>query len=268
MFYAHRGASGARTYQLTEQGCGEAARVHDVCVQRQRPCGGTGTRPTEDQTTSERVFDRGDVWIETRDGELIKSRRNARSFFAGPRGLRHNLRWDALDAAYFAGYAWWNYLTTPILLTHDGVTITDGDTWPEAREQWRRLEVSLRSDIHTHSPRQTFYVDRAGLIRRHDYIAQPVGRWAHAAHYCSYHRFIAGLVFSARRRVCPRGPSGRSLRNPILVAPILVARDIDQIEVRRPVRPVDCIQGAIEADAVNVGATVISGVEGNVSSSR
>jgi hypothetical protein len=166
--------------------------------------------PKDDQRA---VFDRGDVRIETRDGELIKSRRNARGVFAGPSGLRRNLRWDALDAAYFAGYAWWNYLT-------------EGDTWPEAGEQWRRLNVSFPPDIHTHSQRQTFYVDPAGLIRRHDYIAQPVGRWAHAAHYCSDHRLIAGLVFPARRRVCPRGPGGRSLRTPILVA-----LDIDQIEV-------------------------------------
>jgi hypothetical protein len=179
--------------------------------------------PEEDQRA---VFDRGEVRIETRDGELIKSRRNTRGVFAGLSGLRRNLRWDALDAAYFAGYAWWNYLSTPILLTHEGVTITEGDTWPEAGEQWRRLEVGFPPDIHTHSQRQTYYLDRAGLIRRHDYIAQPVGRWAHAAHYCSDHRLIAGLIFPARRRVYPRGPGGRSLRSPILVA-----LDIDQIEV-------------------------------------
>ena len=37
--------------------------------------------PQEDQQA---VFDRGDVRIETRDGKLIKSRRNARAAFAGP----------------------------------------------------------------------------------------------------------------------------------------------------------------------------------------
>jgi hypothetical protein len=179
--------------------------------------------PDEDQRA---VFDRGDVRIETRDGELIKSRRNARADFAGLRGLRRNLRWDALDAAYFAGYAWWNYLSTPILLTHEGVTTSEGASWLEAGERSRRLEVSFPPDIHTHSQRQTFYVDAAGLIRRHDYTARPVGGWARAAHYCSDHRLIAGLVFPLRRRVRPRGPGGRSLRRPILVA-----LDIDQIEV-------------------------------------
>ncbi|MGE2816262.1 hypothetical protein ACQI5H_14150 [Mycobacterium heidelbergense] len=179
--------------------------------------------PQEDQRT---VFDRGDVRVETRDGELITARRNARAAFAGLSGLRRNIRWDALDATYFAGYAWWNYLCAPLLLTREGVTVSEGATWPEAGEQWRRLEVSFPSDIHTHSRRQTFYVDAAGLIRRHDYVARPIGRWARAVHYCNDHRNFEGLVLPTRRQARPQGPRGRSLPYPILVA-----LDIDQIEV-------------------------------------
>jgi hypothetical protein len=179
--------------------------------------------PQEDQQA---VFDRGDVRIETRDGELINARRNARAAFAGPGGLRRNFRWNALEAACFAGYAWWNYLSTPMLLTREGVTISEGDTWPESGEQWRRLEVGFPPGIPTHSRRQTFYVDAAGLIRRHDYVAEPIGRWARAAHYCNDHRYFGGLLFPTRRRVRPRGPGDRSLPNPILVA-----LDIDHIEV-------------------------------------
>lgn len=179
--------------------------------------------PQEDQQA---VFDRGDVRIQKRDGELISIRRNARASFAGLSGLRRNVRWDALDAAYFAGYAWWNYLSTPKLLTREGVTITEGDIWPEAGEQWRRLQVSFPATTHTHSQQQTFYVDAAGLIRRHDYVAQPIGPWARAAHYCDQHRDFAGLVFPTRRRVRPRRASGRSLHHPTLVA-----LDIDQIEI-------------------------------------
>jgi hypothetical protein len=172
------------------------------------------------------VFDRGDVRIETDDGRLLASRRNARAAFAGIGGLRRNLRWDPLDATYFAGYAWWNYLLTPILLTQPGVTISESGARYEAAEQWRRIDVRFPSDIHTHSRRQTFYVDAGGLIRRHDYTAGPVGRWAQAAHYCSEHRRFDGLVFATRRRVCARGPGGRSLHKPVLVA-----LDIDQIDI-------------------------------------
>ena len=94
-----------------------------------------------------------------------------------------------------------------MLLTREGVTITEGDTWPKAGEQWRRLEVSFPPGIHTHSQRQTFHVDAAGLIRRHDYVAEPVGRWARAAHYCDQHRQFGGLVFPTRRRVCHEDPA-------------------------------------------------------------
>lgn len=48
------------------------------------------------------VFDRGDVRIETGDGDPIASRSDARAVFAGLGGLRRSLRWDALDATYFA----------------------------------------------------------------------------------------------------------------------------------------------------------------------
>ncbi len=178
------------------------------------------------QADRQAVFDRGDVRIETRDGEPISARRNARASFTGLTGLRRNLRWDALDATYFAGYAFWNYLSLPLLLTRDGITLTEGDIRSEGGERWRRLEVAFAPHVHTHSVRQTLYIDTGGLVRRHDYVAEPVGRWARAAHYCGEHRRFAGLTFPTRRRVYPRGPGDRALGHPILVA-----LDIDDIEV-------------------------------------
>jgi hypothetical protein len=173
------------------------------------------------------VFDRGDVRIESSAGEVIEARRNPRAAFRGLSGLRRNLRWDALDVAYFAGYAWWNYLTTPFLLTRDRVTVSECDeAWEEGGERWRRLRVMFPADMHTHSQRQTFYADAAGLIRRHDYLAEPIGRWARAAHYCDDHREFGGLMFPTRRRVRPRGPGDRSLPGPTLVA-----LDIERIVV-------------------------------------
>jgi hypothetical protein len=172
------------------------------------------------------VFDRGDVRIETPGDEPLEGRRNARAAFSGLNSLRRNVHWDALDATYFAGYAWWNYLTMPVLLAREDVTITEGKPWRETGQRWRRLEVDFPPDIHTHSRRQTFYVDADGLVRRHDYVARPVGPWAHAAHYCDDHRTFAELVFPTRRRVRPRGPRRRVLHHPTLVA-----LDIAQIEV-------------------------------------
>lgn len=180
--------------------------------------------PHQDQQA---VFDRGDVRIETRGGQVINARCNARAAFTGLTGLRRNLHWDALDAAYFAGYGLWNYLSTPLLLTHERITVTEGGYWREAGEQWRRLEVSFPPGIHTHSMRQTFYADSVGRIRRHDYVAEPVGWWARAAHYSTDRRSFRGLVFPTRRRVRPQGVGGRTLPQPTLVALDIYHIDIE-----------------------------------------
>jgi hypothetical protein len=163
------------------------------------------------------VFDNGEVRIETTDGEALESRASPRSAFGGLSGLRRNLRWDALDSTYFAGYAMWNYVTTPLLLTREGVEATEDEDWSEGGETWRRLEVRFPAGLDTHSERQTFYWDARGALRRHDYVAEPVGRWARAAHYCDEHVRAGGLVFPTRRRVRPVGLRNRSLPLPTLV---------------------------------------------------
>lgn len=174
------------------------------------------------------VFDRGQVRLETSDGEVIESRANPRLEFSGLSGLRRNLRWDMLDATYFAGYAWWNYLTAPLLLTRDDVEVVERGHWlePGADEPWSRLEANFAASLPTHSPRQTFYFDGRGLLRRHDYVAEIIGSWAHAAHYTDEHTESGGLVFPTRRRVRPIGPRNRSL-----ALPTLVALDIAEITV-------------------------------------
>ena len=174
------------------------------------------------------IFDHGEVRVETGDGEVLEARSDPRSAFAGLSGLRRNLRWDALDSVYFAGYAIWNYLTTPLLLARDGVEVTDGDDWqePGVEEPWRRLEVSFPDDLDTHSSRQTFYFDPLRLLRRHDYVPEVIGGWARAAHYTSEHTDAAGLVFPTRRRVRPIG-----VRNRALAGPTLVSIDLCEIEI-------------------------------------
>jgi hypothetical protein len=172
------------------------------------------------------LFDRGRVRIEGADGEVIESRERPRAAFSGLPGLRRNLRWDALDAAYFAGYAMWNYLTTPLLLTREGVRTREAEPWSEGGEEWRRLEVDFPGRLDTHSPRQTFYADSAGLLRRHDYTATVVGGWARAAHMLADHREAGGLVFPTRRWVRPRGPGSRAMP-----APTLVSIEISEIRV-------------------------------------
>lgn len=174
------------------------------------------------------VFDHGAVRIETEDGEPLEARTDPRAAFFGLSGVRRNLRWDALDSVYFAGYAMWNYLTTPFLLTREGVEVSEGEPWsePGVAEPWRRLEATFPEGLPTHSPRQTFYVDPLRLLRRHDYVPEVVGRWARAAHFTSEHVDAGGLVFPTVRRVRPIGVRNRALRGPTLVSV-----DISEIEV-------------------------------------
>jgi hypothetical protein len=186
-------------------------------------------RSTADPFPSEgrrAVFDRGAARIETAGGEVVESRDDPRPAFFGRSGLRRNLRWDALDATYFAGYAMWNYMTTPYLLTREDIHTREGEPWIQDGETWRRLEVEFAPEMATHSRRQTFYFDRRGLLRRHDYVAEVVGGWAHGAHYCADHVQSGGLTFPTRRWVRPIG-----LRNRSLPFPTMVWLRIGEIEV-------------------------------------
>jgi hypothetical protein len=164
------------------------------------------------------VFEGGAARIEAHDGSVVSSRPNARTAFFGRSGLRRNIRWDPLDSVYFAGYAMWNYLTTPYLLTRDDIELSEGEEWQEAGETWRRVNASFPPEIDTHSSRQTFYFDASGRLRRHDYVAEVIGGWARAAHHCTDHMEADGLVFPARRWVRPIGPDNRSLPFPTLVS--------------------------------------------------
>ena len=73
------------------------------------------------------VFEDGEVRIETDAGETVASRADPRPCFFGRQGLRRNLRWDPLDLVYFAGYAWWNYLNHPLLLTRPDIEVRGGE---------------------------------------------------------------------------------------------------------------------------------------------
>jgi hypothetical protein len=174
------------------------------------------------------IFDSGDVRIENHTGEVLDARTDPRARFSGLNGWRRNVHWDPLDVAYFAGYAFWNYLTAPLLLSRGDISVTEGEPWQESGQRWRRLLATFPAGIDTHCRRQTFYVDAAGLIRRHDFLAEPVGAWAAAALYCSQHRDFDGLIFPTRRRVLPRGPGAR-----VLPRPTLLTLDFDEIEINR-----------------------------------
>jgi len=153
------------------------------------------------------VLDGHDVCIESRAGEPVAARAEARRAF---RGLRRKVYWDRLDLTYFAGYAFWNYLAFPALLLRDDIV------WRELGPEL--LEGTFPPSLPTHCAVQRFHVSPAtGLLVQHDYTAEVIGRWARAAHRVLAHGRWEGLPYPSHRRVTPRGPAGRPLRHPTLV---------------------------------------------------
>lgn len=153
------------------------------------------------------------VWLE-QEGRVIRQRERPREAFRHP---RRAVLWDSLDVLYFGACAFWNYLCTPFLLCQPGIALRELPAWTEGGERWRRLAVSFPPGFPTHSREQVFYVDARGYIRRHDYRAELIGRYASAAHYCDGHHDFGGIVLPTRRRVYPRLPSGRPLPFPTLI---------------------------------------------------
>jgi hypothetical protein len=148
-------------------------------------------------------------------GRVVEQRSRPRSSMGG---FDKFFGWDALDFLYFGGYATWNYLVAPFLFLHEGVRIERREAGPGVPPTWVRLRATFPENIPTHSPTQEFYFDQELRLRRLDYVAEVVGSWAHAAHFCEEYRDFGGFKAPTRRRVHPILPGGFVWRGPTLVA--------------------------------------------------
>lgn len=167
------------------------------------------------------------VAIEDADGTILAERSTPRASFPQREA---NTGWDPLHALYFGGYAMWNYLTTPYLLTWPGVHTEE---LPE-----RRLRVVFPPEIATHSAEQIFHFDEDGLQRRVDYAPSVLGSRP-VAHHTERHRTVSGLVFPTHRYVLPV-VDGRLGATPIItvdLADITVDFTVDRTEEADDVRP-------------------------------
>ena len=86
---------------------------------------------------------------------MLESRSNPRAAFGFG---RRSLYWDAMDFAYFSGYAMWNYTTLPFLLATPGFTVGK----PSTVNGMTRLRVGFPPGLPTHSPTQDLYFDPPG----------------------------------------------------------------------------------------------------------
>ncbi|MGH8474387.1 MAG: hypothetical protein ACRER2_01205 [Methylococcales bacterium] len=154
------------------------------------------------------------VAIETFDGRILEERTNPRDSFKG-----HVLEtpWDQIQLAYFAGYAMWTYLNTPFLFAMPGVATEEIQPWQENGETWRRLKATFPPSIATHSTVQTFYFDKTGLLKRHDYDVEIAGG-SPAAHYVSELKEFSGIIVPTKRKVLGRQPDGTAIPEPVIVS--------------------------------------------------
>ena len=155
------------------------------------------------------------VRITDADGQVLASRRQPRDAFSG---IRRHLFWDALDFTYFGGYATWNYLVTPFIFLSDIFLFENLAPHPAEGQCPLRLKVIFPQDLPTHCRTQIFYFDRDYLLRRLDYTAEVVSRWARAAHTCENYRNIDGIKFPTRRSVLPLPLGARPIPGPTIVA--------------------------------------------------
>ena len=156
-----------------------------------------------------------EVRIIRADNEIVASRLQPRLAI---QSLRRNLYWDTLDFVYFGGYATWNYLVTPFLFLTDGFHFEKLAPLPAAAECPLRLQVSFPHNLPTHCKKQVFYFDRNNLLRRLDYTAEVVNRWARAAHLCENYRDFDGFNIPTKRRVRPLFVGNQPLPGPTIVA--------------------------------------------------
>lgn len=145
------------------------------------------------------TFDRGRLTLTDAAGAITAATDDGRAWFRGWRKLR---RWSPQAALYFFGYAFTHYHSLPFTLgqgrllglhrvRHEGRTL-------------KGLHVELPVSLHTHCRRQTFYFEEDGLLRRHDYVAEVVGRWARGAHLWDDFVTVAGVEVARVRHVVAR----------------------------------------------------------------
>lgn len=136
--------------------------------------------------------------------------------------------WTSLQTIYFASYAIWTYYNAPFIFAKPDYEIKEIEPWNENGEEWRRLQVTFPPYIATHNPTQIFYIDKAGLVRRHDYNVEIMGNGG-GAHYLYDYKEVNGISIATKRRVFARLQDNTSLQP----EPLLVTIDLTDIELQK-----------------------------------
>jgi hypothetical protein len=165
----------------------------------------------DDQKTD---FSPGRVAIEKFDGAVVSERTDPRASFDGH---EFSSPWDPLQRAYFNGYALWTYLTTPFLLTLEGVSVHEIAPVAEDGQTWRGLQAQFPPQIATHSSVQEFYFGDDNLLRRHDYRVDVAGGFP-AVQYVYDMVEADGIKLPSRRLAYRADDQGNAIRDRVMVS--------------------------------------------------
>jgi hypothetical protein len=154
------------------------------------------------------------IAIETLDGQVVAERNDPRASFAND---ELTTPWDALDRAYFNGYALWTYLTTPFLLALPGVSVSEIAPTEGKGETWAGLQAHFPAEVATHSSVQEFYFGPDDLLRRHDYRVDIAGGFA-AIQYVDDIVEAAGIRLPTKRRAYRADADGRPIPDQLMVS--------------------------------------------------
>ena len=194
------------------KGVPQDAGSRRMTVQLHEECASVVPYGAPDQRT---LFTPDRIAIEKLDGTVVKESKAPRDSFAG-----HQMHtpWDSLQRAYFNGETLWTYLTTPFLLTLDGVQIEETEAWHEGAETWRVLRAYFPGAIETHSLVQDFFFGEDDLLlRRHDYSVNIAGGFP-AAQLTSEYVVANGIRLPTKRRAYTRGPDRRPIKDMLMVS--------------------------------------------------
>lgn len=153
------------------------------------------------------MFTPARIAIEKLDGNPVAERWAPRDSFAGH---QMSTPWDPLHRAYFNGEALWTYLTTPFILSMEGVRVQETEPWLEGGEVWRVLRGYFPGSIETHSLVQDFFFSEDLRLRRHDYNVNIAGGFA-ASQLTTDYVVADGIHLPTKRRAYTRGPDRRPI---------------------------------------------------------
>jgi hypothetical protein len=99
-----------------------------------------------------------------------------------------------------------------------GFTTAEVDPLQQGDEIWRRLKVTFPDYLARHSKEQTYCFGSDGLLRRHDYVAEPVTKDRVATHYIMDNKVFSGIMIGSNQRVYVLNPDGGYSPEPLLVS--------------------------------------------------